>query len=358
MYRLIFATAFAGLLVLPAMAQESDDAAMAEAKTKAAEQIKFADKDGDGTLTLAELRTTRYALRKSLLAAREDKAKTKELSDAAKGLPDFQTFLAADIGNDYKLTADELAKFTLRDSDNKRWRLSDRDVELLAQETGLDKWDWAIGTLDADGDSHLSAKEAALKSDSEKKDFAAADLDKDGLLSSYEFMKFGIDRFKEKSKSKVEKARAEFKDAGGGGPDDPFALYKKEGRTWALKSTSVIEGMDPMVSYLVFKITAVSDKEATQEMSFLDKDKKPMAGMEEGIETRIPFQESKLPPDGAREAPEMKRETIKVEAGEFECYLTEMNDTKTWSSVMYPGLLVKMEGKHTTMELIEFKDGE
>ena len=41
-------------------------------------------------------------------------------------------------------------------------------------------------------------------------------------------------------------------------------------------------------------------------------------------------------------------------AGEFECYLTEMNDTKTWTSVEYPGLLVKMEGKQTTMELISF----
>ncbi len=92
-------------------------------------------------------------------------------------------------------------------------------------------------------------------------------------------------------------------------------------------------------------------------MTMLDKDKKPMAGMEKGTETKIPLREVRRPPGGA-EAPEMERETVKVEAGEFECYKIEMNKTKTWSSIKYPGLLVKMEGEQTNMELIEFVDGE
>lgn len=357
MHRLIFAIALAGLSVLPLLAQESEDAAKAEARTKAAGQIKTADTNSDGVLSLAELRVARYESRKALIAAREDKAKSKELSDAARGLVEFQTFLAADVSNDYKLTADELAAYTLLDSDNKRWRLSDRDVELLAQETGQDKWDWAIGTLDVDNDSHLSSKEVGSKSDSDKKDFANADLDKDGLLSSYEFMKFGIDRFKEKSKPKVEKARAEFKDAGGGETDDPYALYRKLGRKWTHKATTKLEGMEPMVMYMSYEITAVSDDEATQTMLILDKDKKPMAGMEKGTETKISLKQYRQPPGGMK-PPEMTRETIKVEAGEYECYVMEMNKTKTWSSVKYPGLLVKMEGEQTNMELIEFDDGE
>lgn len=141
----------------------------------------------------------------------------------------------------------------------------------------------------------------------------------------------------------------------GGSSVDAFALYKKKGRKWMHKSTTKMEGMDPMVSYMSYEITDVNDKEATQLMIMLDKDKKPMAGMEKGTETKIPLVAPKVeaPKCGAK-APEMKKEKAKCEAGEFECYLTEMNDTKTWTSVEYPGLLVKMEGKQTTMELISF----
>ncbi len=142
---------------------------------------------------------------------------------------------------------------------------------------------------------------------------------------------------------------------GGGSTADAYALYKKKGRKWMHKSTTKMEGMDPMVSYMSYEITDVNDKEATQLMIMLDKDKKPMAGMEKGTESKIPLVAPKVeaPKCGAK-APEMKKEKAKCEAGEFECYLTEMNDTKTWSSVEYPGLLVKMEGKQTTMELISF----
>jgi len=141
----------------------------------------------------------------------------------------------------------------------------------------------------------------------------------------------------------------------GGSSVDAFALYKKKGRKWMHKSTTKMEGMDPMVSYMSYEITDVNDKEATQLMMMLDKDKKPMAGMEKGTESKIPLVAAKTEPvKDAKPAAEPKKEKCKVEAGEFECYLTEMNDTKTWSSVEFPGLLVKMEGKQTSMELISF----
>jgi len=361
MRHLTFATLCAAIAVTPVLAQESDSAAKAEAKTKAAAQIKLADKNSDGVLTISELRTARYDLRKALIAAREDKAKTKELNEGARGLPEFQVFLAADIDNDMKLTADELANHNLSESDNKRWRLSDNDLELLAQETGQDRWEWTIAR-DANGDNHLSGEEAGLKSEKDKKEFRDADLDKDGLLSSYEFQKFGIDRFKEKAKPKVDKARAEFKDAAGRA--DPYALYKKKGRAWMHKNTTHIDGMDPLVTYMKWEITEVNESGVTYKLHMLDKDKKPMAGME-AMENKLEFPKElpeAAPNPGTGGPKEIGEETLEAAGRKWVCKLWE-NDAagqkmKYWMSVEYSGLIVKMVGETFSQELEEFSDGE
>lgn len=141
----------------------------------------------------------------------------------------------------------------------------------------------------------------------------------------------------------------------GGDAADAYALYKKEGRKWKHKSVTKIEGMDDMVSFTEYEITKVADDHAMQKMTMLDKDGKPMAGMEP-TETKIPFATAEAPACTGGEAPEMTEETITVEAGEFECYVMENAGTKTWSSKKYPGLAVKMEGATMTMELIEFTE--
>lgn len=364
MRHLTFATLCAAIAVTPVLAQESDSAAKAEAKTKAAAQIKLADKNSDGVLTISELRTARYDLRKALIAAREDKAKTKELNEGARGLPEFQVFLAADIDNDMNLTADELANHNLSESDNKRWRLSDNDLELLAQETGQDRWEWTIAR-DANGDNHLSGEEAGLKSEKDKKEFRDADLDKDGLLSSYEFQKFGIDRFKEKAKPKVDKARAEFKDAAG--PADPYALYKKKGRAWMLKTTTTMDGMDPMVSYIKYEVTEVTDAAATCKIYMYDKDKKPMPGMEEGNEIKIEFRMPEPPPGDAAPQPETEDGGTITAAGRDWATTkttTQVGESEStfWMAKDLPGLIIRVETKSkqytSTMTLEEFSDGE
>ncbi len=364
MKRLTFATLCTAMAFTPALAQEGDDAAKAAAKTKAAAQIKLADKDSDGVVTLAELRTTRYDLRKALIAAREDKAKTKELNEGARGLPEFQVFLASDINNDMKLTADELANHNLSESENKRWRLSDNDLELLAQETGQDRWEWTIAR-DANGDNHLSGEEVGLKSEKDKKEFRDADLDKDGLLSSYEFQKFGIDRFKEKAKPKVDKARAEFKDAAG--VVDPFALYRKKGRTWMHKTTLSMDGMDPTVTYMKYHVTDVTDAAATYKVYMYDKDKKPMPGMEEGNEVRLAFRMQE-PPRG-----EAAPQPVVEDGGTISAAGRDWATTKTttqaggsesiiWMAKDLPGLIIRFESGNKqytqTMTLEEFSDGE
>lgn len=136
---------------------------------------------------------------------------------------------------------------------------------------------------------------------------------------------------------------------------DAYALYKKEGRKWKLKSVTKMEGMDDMVSFMEYEITKVADDHAMQKMTMLDKDGKPMAGMDP-TETKIPFATAEAPACTGGEAVEMKEETVKVEAGEFECYVTEVAGTKSYSSKKYPGLLVKTEGASNSMELIEFTE--
>lgn len=142
---------------------------------------------------------------------------------------------------------------------------------------------------------------------------------------------------------------------GDGGSADAYALYKKEGRKWKHKSVTKMEGMDDMVSFMEYEITKVADDHAMQKMTMLDKDGKPMAGMEP-TETKIDFVTAEAPACTGTEAPEMTEETITVAAGEFECYVMDNAGTKSWSSKKYPGLAVKMEGATMTMELIEFDE--
>jgi hypothetical protein len=135
---------------------------------------------------------------------------------------------------------------------------------------------------------------------------------------------------------------------------DPYSLYKKVGRSWMHKSVTKLPGIDDMISYMKYEITAVKDDHAIQVMTMLDAEKKPnefVPPTEIKIEFVVPE-----PSDDVEEAPKPKQETVKVEAGEFKCYVFEHHGTKSWMSIKYPGLLVKMEGENHSMELVEFKE--
>ncbi len=370
MHRLIFATALAGMFVWPLLAQESDDAAKAEAQTKAASQIKLADKDSDGRLTLAELRAARKKFQLEMIESRQDDEKSKAVRNANKLMLGWQDFLAADVNNDRVLTSSEQVDYLLSESDNKRWRLSDSDLELCAQEVWVENWNWSIAETDKDGDGHISKSEGAdkLKAEKDRNEFDAADLDKDGMLSQYEYLKVGIERFKEKAKPKVEKARAEFKDVVAN--DDPFALYKKKGRTWMYKSATEMENMDPMITYMKYEVTEVTETGATFKVFIYDKDKKPMAGMEEGTESKIEFRKPEFP--GGEQPPQPEGSGVE-DGGILEAagrkWATQKTTTKSggnenviWMATEMPGLIIKAEfggkGYSTTMTLEEFSDGE
>ncbi|MCA8937577.1 MAG: hypothetical protein KDB68_15375 [Planctomycetes bacterium] len=143
---------------------------------------------------------------------------------------------------------------------------------------------------------------------------------------------------------------------------DPFNLYKKKGRKWKHKSVAKIEGMDDLVSYMIYEVTEVAEDYAVYTMTLHDKDDKPMGGLDP-METRIPFEVWNAGSDDPYEAPNegpaennIVEETIKVKAGEFKCFRFEQHGTKSWTSKKYPGLLVKMEGASNSMELIEFTE--
>ena len=137
-----------------------------------------------------------------------------------------------------------------------------------------------------------------------------------------------------------------------------FALYTKEGRSWTVKSTIKMEGMDPMVTYMKTEVVKVGDDFAEIKTTMLDKDKKEMMP---GTTTKISFRVPKASgTPGIVPKVETKDETIKVEAGEFECTVTTTDNagTKTtvWMSKKLSGLMVKMEAATVTSELVEFKD--
>jgi galactitol-specific phosphotransferase system IIB component len=143
---------------------------------------------------------------------------------------------------------------------------------------------------------------------------------------------------------------------------DAYALYKKKGRTWTWKISAKYSGYES-VSYTKQEITEVTDKKATIKTTSMDKDKKETYSSSYDIEFTTTTTDGTAK-DAAPKAPEITEETIKVEAGEYECQkmTTEANGMKStsWTSKKYPGLLVKSESKsdagESTMELTEFKD--
>lgn len=136
----------------------------------------------------------------------------------------------------------------------------------------------------------------------------------------------------------------------GGGAADAYALYKKEGRSWLLKNEMEVAG-NKMVTFTKTEVTKVADDHAMIKTTSLKEDKTEQAP---GTETKIEFATAEATDTSGEAAPEPTKETVKVEAGEFECYVTENAGTKVWSSVEYPGLTVKMEGATMKSELVEF----
>ncbi|MBX3458788.1 MAG: hypothetical protein KF696_02345 [Planctomycetes bacterium] len=140
------------------------------------------------------------------------------------------------------------------------------------------------------------------------------------------------------------------------GETDPWGLYRVDGRSWTVKSTTEIAGMDPMVSYVRYTVSKVTGKGATLTFDTLDKDKKAIEGIP-ASETEIVFELAQAAGGAKDEGPVMARERKKCEVGEFDCWAVEVAGMKSWTSVAFPGLLVCIESKSHKSELVEFDLG-
>ncbi len=146
---------------------------------------------------------------------------------------------------------------------------------------------------------------------------------------------------------------------GNGGDADAYALYRTVGNMWKMKSTTKMEGMDPMVSVSATEVIDVNDEGATIKITSYDADGNETSSNE----APVPFATADGETGEAGDAPETTDETITVEAGEFECTktVTEANGatTTTWMSKEHPGLTVKSETTggqaDTTMELVDYE---
>jgi hypothetical protein len=169
---------------------------------------------------------------------------------------------------------------------------------------------------------------------------------------------------KEEKKEDVKKDE-EKKDEKKEGEVDYLKCYRTKGNTWTYKSTSKFSGTET-VMYMKYEVTEVTEDKASVKVTMLDKDKKENEYMPPTT-TEYDLKPAKVEGDAAPDVktPEVKTttETIKVEAGEFECtkYETEMagNKTTSWMIKANPSIMAKVETKseygESTMELVEFK---
>lgn len=142
---------------------------------------------------------------------------------------------------------------------------------------------------------------------------------------------------------------------------DEWALYKKKGRTWTHKTVSKCMGRED-VSYDKYEVLEVTETGAKVKWSRLDKDKKELDSETGDIEFKAVSRDGGKSDGGA--AVKVTYETIKVEAGVFECQKAtgerDRHKGTTWLSKKYPYLIVRNEGKgpddEFLTELVEFKD--
>lgn len=139
------------------------------------------------------------------------------------------------------------------------------------------------------------------------------------------------------------------------GEVDPWLLYRMPGRSWTVKNTTVVKGMDPSIIYTRTTVKEVREASATISMAVLDQDKKPFASVN-ATESQIKFEGAPTRIIG-NEPPEPTLESRQVGAGDFECRVYETAGAKSWLSSHWPMLVVYVETAKLTTELVDFDLG-
>jgi Ca2+-binding EF-hand superfamily protein len=294
----------------------------------------------------------------------------------------LSTFLVADADENNEVTKDELTTYFQTAFDGKKSKLSAKAMETMDKEY-ISPWiDQLWADADADKDGNLTAAEMEKLGEGESAGFETYDTNSDGKLSKAEIRKVFEDAMKETYE--VEPSKGTDTDPKGTDPkgtdpkgtdNDPKGtdtdpkgagnipeLYKKVGRSWTWKSTANYAGTE-MVSYIKYEVLEVGDTWVKVKMTTMDKDKKEYPGMAP-TETKMDFGSGSGSGGAAVDMKTLADETVKVEAGEFECKVTEVevsgNKTKSWMSKKFDGLVVKTASESSmgksSMELVEFKE--
>jgi hypothetical protein len=133
------------------------------------------------------------------------------------------------------------------------------------------------------------------------------------------------------------------------GPD-LHALYRDLGRTWVIRTELLDDDGNKRVTHERFTVIEVHEHGAVYESVPLDEQMQRIEGAPTE-RTEVAFVAPEFPME--RDA-EFELERISVSAGEFECYGEQRNDTRRWTAVQYPGLLVRMDAGAVRQELVEF----
>ncbi|MCA8916539.1 MAG: EF-hand domain-containing protein [Planctomycetes bacterium] len=293
---------------------------------------EFADLDtnGDGEVTKAEFQAVCQAINPS-----------KQYWWGA-----YVRFLAMDSTGDQKLILGEYYLFTQEEPHSVKHKLYSDDKAAAMELIWSD--------LDSDKDAAVEKSEYDSMPLDESS-YETLDTDKNGKLSKDEFWAALIALFS--STYEYINNAGEGTSPESGDPatvEELFSLYQKVGRSWTVKLTTGLAGMDPVIQYAKTEVIDASGSWAKIRVTLLDKDMKP--GSLPASESKVQFKTGK--PRGDAEVTE---ETIKVEAGEFDCNVVTITangqTTRMWTSRKYPQLIVKVTSDGVTTsssELIEF----
>jgi hypothetical protein len=137
------------------------------------------------------------------------------------------------------------------------------------------------------------------------------------------------------------------------GPDQ-FALYRNVGRTWVIRTVLIEDDGNERISHERFTVVEVNDGGAVFKTEQLDENLQPVEGAPPE-RTGVTFATPEFPLEND---PDLELESIRVDAGEFECRVEQRNDTRRWTAVEFPGLLVRLDAGAVRQELIKFRDVE
>jgi len=139
-------------------------------------------------------------------------------------------------------------------------------------------------------------------------------------------------------------------------PVDPWLLYRKQGRRWTQETSIRIGGKGGVglgsTSKMQYRVKEAREKSASWTMSVLDEKGKPSFSQDQEMQ----FTSGAIERDSAPIV-DTSMQLKSCAAGEFLCWHTKQGGFETWSSVNWPGVLVAMEGKDYSMELVEFDLG-